>query len=450
MKLLSGASTKKVRRISAGTYSRFLLKVGFILLMLGLIAFSLYQLVSHLTVGLDTLRTQEITEEAYVSLELYVFRDEEVLAPAGNLYEYHVANGERVGVGADLATAYTAHETAEGDIQELQALLNVYAARLALVEQGGNQGTPEDLASLSDEIDKAYLALLSAADKGQMYIASDAAQRIREGLRQYAALIGNAESGGYTSADIKAAATQLLSGYTVSGRVTTSKSGYFYYNTDGYELLYDTDNVMTMTPEDFLALIETPAQSYEGAVAGKMVYSATWYAAAYVSLADVAETAFEVGDSYTMICNDSMETKLPMTVVRMEPTADGALIVFEADVMPEGFSFDRCLSVQTVVGSTSGYRIPTEALVTLTAPEGGAVMGVYILEGNVVEFRKVHIKVARDGYTVISTYEEVQAMLEGLSEEMRDKLTADGWSYLALNDKIITRGTGLYEGKMIS
>ena len=49
-----------------------------------------------------------------------------------------------------------------------------------------------------------------------------------------------------------------------------------------------------------------------------------------------------------------------------------------------------------------------------------------------------------------ATYEEVKAMLDALPEEERDKLTADGWSYLALNDKIITRGTGLYDGKMIS
>ena len=75
---------------------------------------------------------------------------------------------------------------------------------------------------------------------------------------------------------------------------------------------------------------------------------------------------------------------------------------------------------------------------------------MYVLEGNVVEFRKIHIVVSRDGYTIAATYEEVQAMLEALSEEDREKLTADGRSYLDMNDKIITRGTALYEGKIIS
>ena len=36
-----------------------------------------------------------------------------------------------------------------------------------------------------------------------------------------------------------------------------------------------------------------------------------------------------------------------------------------------------------------------------------------------------------------------------LSEEERAKRQADGWSYLGLNDNIITGGNELYEGKVI-
>ncbi len=181
-----------------------------------------------------------------------------------------------------------------------------------------------------------------------------------------------------------------------------------------------------------------------------MVYDSVWYAAAYVSLADVAKTAFEVGDSYDVVCDDGVGTKIRMTVVRMEPTADGALLVFKTNAMPDGFAFPRRFSAQTVTDSVSGYRIPTEAVTVLTAPDGSEVKGVYVLEGNVVEFRKIHIMVSRDSYIIVATYDEVKAMLEALPEEERDKITADGWSYLALNDKIITRGTALYEGKIIS
>ena len=446
MKRLVGETTKKARGLLKDGYSHFLVRVGFILLMLGLIVFSVYQLVSHIAVGLDTLRTQEITEQSYVSLDLFVFRDEEVLPSQGNLYQYHVYDGERVGVGAPIATAYNATQ----DTEAMQALLRLYAQRIGLADRLSGDTTPENLHAVKNEIDRAYLSLLASADGGHLDHAAGSAEQVRKGLAQYAALIGNTESTTESVSALKAAMASLVEGYPASGRINASKSGYYYYDTDGFELLFDVDKVMTMSPEEFLALTETSAQSYENGGAGKMVYSATWYAAAYVSLADVAKTAFAVGDSYDMICDNGSETKITMTVVRMEPTADGALLVFKANAMPDGFAFDRRFSAQTITDSESGYRIPNEALVSLAAPDGKTVTGVYILEGNVVEFRKVHIKVARDGYTVAATYEDVRIMLDALPEEEKDKLTADGWSYLNLNDKIITRGTGLYEGKMIS
>lgn len=446
MKLLTGSASKKARGASSGKYSQFLLRVGFILLMLGLIAFALYQLFSHLTVGLDTLRTQEITEDSYVNLELYIFRDEEVLPSAGSLYRYHVYDGERVGKNDPIATAHHA----EGDLAALQTLLRLYAQSIGLAERLSGNTTPHSLQAVNEEIDKAYMALLNAVQNGHMANGSDAAEKVKKGLAQYAALIGNAQNPAEDVKTLKAEMAALVASYPVSQQITASKSGYYYYDTDGYEDLFQVSQVMTMSPEDFLALTQSSAESRDSGNAGKMVWSSTWYAAAYVSLADVAETAFEVGEQYTVTCHDSMETRLSMTVVRMEPTADGALIVFKSQDMPDGFSFNRHISVHTIANSTGGYRIPTEALVTLKSPSGEDVTGVYILEGNVVGFRKVHILVARDGYTVAATYEEVKAMLEALPDAERDKLTADGWSYLKLNDKIITRGTGLYEGKMIS
>ena len=257
MKLLSDPATKNARETPAKGYSHFLLRVGFILLMLGLIVFSVYQLVTHMAVGLDTLRTQEITEEAYVNLELYIFRDEEVLAPTGDLYEYHVSDGERVGVGDLVATAYTATH----DTTEIQTLLNLYAERLAAMRRGENQYTPDNLAVINRALDKAYLALLAASDEGNVGNARDAALRLKESLRQYEALINGASEETDTVAALEASVQALLAECTAVGQRVAEKSGYFYYDTDGYEMLFNIDDVMTMTPEAFLSLTETPAQS---------------------------------------------------------------------------------------------------------------------------------------------------------------------------------------------
>jgi hypothetical protein len=151
-----------------------------------------------------------------------------------------------------------------------------------------------------------------------------------------------------------------------------------------------------------------------------------------------------------MLCGDSAGTELHMTVERLVPDGEGALVVFSSQDMPRGFDFSRRFTAETVALRTGGYRIPTEALVTLRSKKTGEdVTGVYILSGNVVEFRKISIYVRRDGYVIAETYEDVKAYLDSLSDEEFDKRTADGWSYLALNDNIITSGNELYEGKVI-
>ena len=139
-----------------------------------------------------------------------------------------------------------------------------------------------------------------------------------------------------------------------------------------------------------------------------------------------------------------------MTIVRLVPDGEGALVVFRSEDMPEGFGFERSFSAETVALRTTGYRIPTEAVVTLHSKETGEdVTGVYILAGNVVEFRKISIHVRRDGYIIADTYEDVKAYLDSLSDEEYAERTADGWGYLGLNDNIITSGNELYEGKVI-
>ena len=60
------------QRIDGVRARHLILRGGFVLLMLGLIAFSVYQLTQHVTAGAQTLRTQVITDRSYMQLDLYV------------------------------------------------------------------------------------------------------------------------------------------------------------------------------------------------------------------------------------------------------------------------------------------------------------------------------------------------------------------------------------------
>lgn len=441
------------RRIAAFMNDRrrkFLWQTGTLLLLLGLMGFAIYQCTGHVTMGLGTLRTQEITESSFSRMELYVFRDEAPVIMNGDLFAYDVRNGQRIGVGDTVARGYALAD--KTDVASKQAWLNLYADRLALANttvQGGNRSEAAQLAAVMDE---AYLQMLATSGKGDLAGMFGYADALLDSMDRYHALIGQGDDASLTAAGLAAQRTELLAGLTVTGTLTAEHSGYFYYQTDGYESVFDYNAAMTMTPADFLALTAAePAPIAEGTV-GKMVWRTGWYAAAYLSLDEVAAFEDRIGRSYDMTCTDHAGTVLTMTLVRLEKTEDGALVVFHSVSMPDGFDFDRCIGVETVADTVSGYRVPAEAVVTLTSPNGETRQGVYILAGNVVEFRKLWMLESYEGYLIAETYEAVQTRLAQMEEEDPDAFAADkddGWLYLDLNDNIITRGTGLFEGKTI-
>ena len=446
-----GVSRKRSPKRRRPGRPKSFLGAAFILLMLGVIGFSIYQVTKHITVGLNTLRTQEILDVSYAELELYVFRDEIPLMVEGSdTYRYDVPNGGRVGVGHSLGSAYALGNPDEASA--LQSRLNAYGERMELLRELGGLGTPADARDAAEAVDRDYLSLLDAVQRGDLASAAGFANGMQDGVNRYEILTGAAWSQSLSALERERDA--LLVGMSPVAHMTTDRSGYFYYDCDGYESVFTYDLPMTMTPADFRNLTEQEAHTLSNGIVGKMVYNPTWYAAAYIPLSDAALEVFQQGyasgATYTMRVTSGADVELDMTILRLVPDEGGALMVFRSQDMPDGFDFPRSFTAETVSLQVSGYRIPSEALVTLRSRKTGEeVRGVYILAGNVVEFRKISIVVARDGYVIANTFDHMKSYLDSLPEEEREARTADGWSYLGLNDNIITSGNELYEGKVI-
>ena len=423
----------------------FFLKLGFVCIMLGLIAFSVYQCVQHITVGMDTLRTQEMVDETYVNLNLYVFRDETVKTSDGQVFVYHVADGAKVGAHTTLATAYICPQGM--GVSDTQASLTALADRMAMLQRPVGKDHPAEADELSDAIDTCYLSYLDAVSQGNLELAQSLSARMEGYMHQYDVLMNGEGHVSETLGALRNAQESIVSYLQPVAQVTTSPSGYFYYDVDGFESTFTAQKALTMSAEEFLQLTQSTAQPKESGVAGKMANNATWYAAAYVSLSDATAYQDSIGQTFLMETTDQSGVSLSMELVRMEIQADGAMLVFRTQSIPHGFTLTRSFSVMTKISSVSGYRVPDGALYTLDG-----VQGVYVLEGNVVEFRKVMLKAdydPDDGYVMVSTYQEIQSIMEGLSEEQQEAFGADGYPYLNFNDKIITRGTGLYDGKIV-
>lgn len=419
------------------------LRMGLVVLMLGVIAFSLYQCAQHVTSCMDTLRTQRIEESSFVQLDMYLFRDETPVDMNGNVFLYSVGDGERVGVGDTVAMAYTATSGAD----ELQAQLDACTARLeALKAKKKTDGAMSDVSDVLGEIDENYIGILGSAADGRVGQAYEYADGMLDALNRYAVLTGSGSGGEQLSeSKVKKEQETIVSGLPLTDTLTADTGAYFYHTIDGYETVFDYDAVMTMTLTDFFRTVNAEASPVSDRTAGKLVMSTLWYGVAYVPLADSVH--FDVGDKYDMRFSGSTGVTISMKVERILPDAEGALLVFSSSVMPDGFDFDRRMTAETVVSETSGYRIPTEALVTRYDSKGREVTGVYILTGNVVEFRLVDVKAERTGYYIAYTYAEITSAREeaeaaGLPEPKTD------WPYLQDNDRIIIGSEAVYEGQM--
>ncbi len=432
------------RRIKPGDA---LIRAGTVVLLVGLLAFAIYQCAKHVTVGIDTLRTQEMTDSSYTSLELCLFRDEQTVSTAGgHIVDYKVQDGEKVSAGTVLGQAYMAQGM---DAASLQKQLNTYGERLDRLMKADKQGTLTDTDALKTKIDASYLDILSAANQGRLDVMTEAAGEMLADLDRYDLLSGRIDFSSTDAAALAAARNALLEGLTPAGSLTTDRAGWFYYDTDGFENAFPYEAALTMTPAQFRNMKDTATCDTSSQAGGKMVYNAVWYAAASVSLSDAA--CFLVGNNYTMFCGDSAASELSMTCVRVEADDEGALVVFQFLSMPASFASLRYLSAETVYHQISGYRIPSYALTTLTSPvTGDPVTGVYVLEGNIVVFRRVWVREARDEYVIAYTSEAASELCSTLDEAQQTAIQEDGWSFLTLNDRMITGGHGLHEGKILT
>lgn len=247
---------------------------------------------------------------------------------------------------------------------------------------------------------------------------------------------------------------RLVSELTRVGEFVADRAGWFCYGFDGLESEFTPEHAGSMTAEEFVSLVEradgnNPSRPY--GIAGKVVGGSQWLAGTLVS-SDTSD-AFRVGSEYRVLCGDAEESILTLTCLRIVRAEEKTLLVFSSPDMPGWLLNERCIHVQAMLDSVSGYRVPEEALVRLPSPVTGEnVTGVYILTGNRVEFRRIRVLAERDGYIIVMTDAQAKAEIENetADPDAKNSFESDGWAFLKLNDRIITGGNNLYEGKIIA
>lgn len=402
------------------------------------IFYSVVQLSRNLPMSLSTLRTQEITDNSYVSLKGYIIRDEHVIdIGESSIADFFVGDGERVAVGTEFAKVFKVSGMNSEDIKSKRTELEGLARRIDMLEASVSGSVRvADIKHIIKNTEDEYLSFINSVFHSDYVNADYSGDRVLGGINDYLVATGRLEKANSIISSLKAEKNALIAslGSATEQILSSDNSCYIYRTVDGYENVFNYDEILNMTYSEFVNSVSFGEPINSLGVIGKKVYNPKWYA---VTIADVNTCySFVEGQSYLVNFTDKSDMSLNMTVERIcvsEDEREGGFIVFSCNRCPDGFDFSRTANMKVSVNSYTGYRVPQEAVVYL-----GSERGVYILCGNIVEFRRITVIGQGEGYYIVETYKNDAAQENPVQIP-----------YLNFNDLIITAGRNLYDGKIL-
>ena len=157
---------------------------------------------------------------------------------------------------------------------------------------------------------------------------------------------------------------------------------------------------------------------------GKLVDAFNWYILCVIDYKDVA--SLKVGGKITVEFTGTTAEPLSADVVKINDAADGRTsIILKCNLMNKKYAVLRKNPVKLIFNTYTGYQVNNKAVREINGQKG-----VYVLNGNIVKFKKINIVYSDSEYSICSV--------------------PDGESgYLKQYDEIIVEGTDLYDGKIL-
>ena len=373
---------------------RFFAQFGTAIMAVSIVAYVFLQLMLNVSVSLDreTATYVNITDRA--ELSAFLFRDEFLIPQGAEGTDCFLAeDGEKVRLGQDIVITYSD----ENDVK-LQKRISEIDKRIDILERSSLTAgaSTTDITLIDSKINELILSIARQVDENDF----DKVLREKEELlilmnrRQALTHSDNYKSELNALRTEKESLNQQLSGanYTVQ----SPKSGYFYSTVDGYENSFTLDVLENITGEGFEKLSDsTPDQSIISGASGKIVMSSTWYIAVAVNKR-TAET-FKEGKNYPITFQYSNNTVLDMTLERRitRTDKDSTVLVFSTKIMPEGFDYSRCQTIELPTTAHEGIRVNNNAI----RMQDGEV-GVYVVVGSKVVFKKTTVIYNYGSYAV--------------------------------------------------
>lgn len=378
-----------------------------------------------------------------ISANAVIVREETLINNSvANGVEYYMVNdGDKVALSTVVAKIFANENDAlcYNKIQEINEKISVLESL----------NTPYDNISTDSAVDsQIYLninSLLKSVNNGNFKDRDTAAQSLIYSINQRQKIIGTVTDFNAQIQELQEEkASYSSSGSSYIAEIRAPKSGYFVAEVDGYENVFDYDNVENLTVED-LSKSFVPAPVSDSSV-GKIVSGLDWYIVCKLT-ADEA-LSLSHSESYpSIVFSSASEEPVPVDLVALNQASkkDDAVAVFSCNYMNSSLSCLRNEPVQIIINNFEGVRLSKSALhddyVDLLDEEGeptgekARVQGVYILHGSELLFREVSVIFAGSDFVIVDINPDSAILKSGET--------------IIINDEVVIKGDDLYDGKII-
>ncbi|MCR4593709.1 MAG: hypothetical protein K5761_01480 [Clostridiales bacterium] len=360
-----------------------------------------------------------------IDTKAFVIRDESYInasAKKGTIVSV-AEDGKRVGTGETVAICFNNSSSAANyvRINEINDEIAYYTKLKKRVGIGTN--SPSSYAKI---IDQAVVDYVLASDKGIDSEYNGALNNLRDAITTKQLAVGTEISVDDKIEALQNELTKLQSGNLGYTEIASPNPGYYIGSVDGYETTVDYDKITEgVSVADVESYIKSKPKTVNDGVMGKLVDAFNWYLICSIPY----EKSGELSEGQTISVNlpNSAVGEIQCTVAyKGDKENDKVALVLKCGIMNRDVANLRIEDIEIITSRYTGFKISNDAIY-----EKDGEKGVYILRGDIIQFRKVKILHSTQEYSII------------------DKVSDDS-SYVRQYDTVITEGTDLYDGKVVS
>ncbi len=397
-----------------------------IVLIFSVIAFFssyiIYQIVASGNAKMETEFALKETVYEAIDTQCFVVRDEKFINnDAKGTTVSFVTNGERVAAGDTVSVVFDSIEDASSflQIQELKKEIEHY-------EYVSGQANVQTLNidSLTKKINSELTDYLKSVDGGDYKKAIDKSELFRDSVIGKQIATGTQLDFDDKLKSLKKDLEDLQSENYSYTEIKAEEAGYFISGSDGYENLIKYSDVDNLTNADVEKALKAKPSEISSSTVGRTVSSFNWY---IVCLVDTDKTVDLSKDKAIFVNFPSAGIeKLPVSIHKIgNRDADKTLLILSCDEMNESLSEFRIEDVQIITEEYSGFKISNSSIRTVDGEKG-----VYIVRGNLMGFRKIHVLYSTDTFSIVDNPENSS-------------------DYIRLYDNVVTEGVDLYDNKLV-